>query len=179
MATEVKETAIELLQSGPFSLREVAIKNFDEFFESIIEQNGLTEEQHATLGNYLKESIERRDRLGSFLKRIEVEGEAIRTEEKRLANRRREFEKIGEAMRDSIRTQLENWGVKKVEGQKFTFALHKSPSAVEITDEALVPAEFIDYKPTVRKNDVARAIAEGREVPGAQVLPDRTHLVIR
>ncbi len=179
MTTETKESAIELLQSGPFSLREVAIKNFDEFFDSIIEQNALTAEQHATLGNYLKESIEKRDRLGAFLKRIEAEAKTIRDEENRLAGRRREFEKIGEAMRESIRMQLDNWGVKKVEGQKFTFALHKSPPAVEILCESLIPAEFIDYKPIVRKNDVAKAIAEGREVPGAKVYPERTHLVIR
>ena len=179
METRTKESAIELLQSGPFSLREVAIKNFDEFFDSIIEQNALTEEQHATLGNYLKESIEKRDRLGAFLKRIEAEAKMIRDEENRLAGQRRKFEKIYEGMRDSVQLNMENWGIKKVEGQKFTFALHKSPSAVEITDEALVPAEFIDYRPTVRKNDVAKAIAEGREVPGAHVLPDRTHLVIR
>lgn len=172
-------SAIELLQSGPFSLREVAIKNFDEFFESIIEQNGLTEEQHAIVGDYLKESIDKRDRFGAFLKRIEVEADAIRAEEKRLAQRRREFEKIGEAMRDSVRMQLENWGVKKVEGLKFTFAIHKSPPAIEVYDEVLVPAEFIDYKPTVNKSAIAKAIADGREVPGARVLPDRSHLVIR
>jgi hypothetical protein len=178
-----KESAIELLQSGPFSLREVALEQFDEFFDSIVEQNSLTEEKQtqfdSAVGKLLQESIEKRDRLGAFLARIKAEAKAIGDEEDRLAKRRRQFEAIHNGLRESVRMQLENWGVKKVEGQKFTFALHKSPSAVEITDELQIPAEFIDYKPTVRKNDVARAIAEGKEVPGARVLPDRTHLVIR
>jgi Siphovirus Gp157 len=162
-------TAIEILQSGPFSLREVAIDNFDEFFNSIIEQNALTPEQQLTLGEAIKKSIEKRDRLGAFLERIELEAEMLKKEEGRLAARRRQFERIGECFRDSIHNQMKEWGVVKAEGQKFSFTVKKNPPAVEILDEAAIPAEFINYNPSVNKSAVKLVLTEGKEVPGARL----------
>lgn len=173
-----KQDAIEVLQSGPFSLREVAIENFDEFFNSIIEQNALSPEQQVSLGESIKKSVEKRDRLGAFLERMDFEAEIIAAEEKRLAVRRRQFERIAECFRDSIHNQMKEWGVLKAEGQRFTFTVKKNPPAVEITDEAAIPPEFIDYKPSINKTAVKLAITEGHEVPGAR-LTQATRLEIK
>jgi hypothetical protein len=177
-STAVKQDAIEVLQSGPFSLREVAIENFDEFFNSIIEQNALTPEQQLSLGESIKKSIEKRDRLGAFLSRLDVEAEMLKKEESRLGIRRRQFERIGECIRDSIHSQMVEWGVVKAEGQKVTFTIKKNPPAVEITDESAIPSEFIDYKPSVNKSGVKLALVEGKEVPGAR-LTQGTRLEIK
>ena len=177
-STAVKQDAIEVLQSGPFSLREVAIDNFDEFFNSILEQNALTPEQQLSLGEAIKKSIEKRDRLGAFLERIELEAEILHKEEKRLSERRRQFERIGECFRDSIHNQMKEWGVVKAEGQKFTFTVKKNPPSVEILDEAALPPEFIDWKPSVNKTAVKLAITEGKEVQGAR-LTQGTRLEIK
>jgi hypothetical protein len=166
---EPKQDAIEVLQSGPFSLREVAIDNFQEFFESILEQNALSPEQQTSLGESIKKSIEKRDRLGAFLERLELEGEMLKKEEARLAGRRRMFERIGECFRDSIHTQMTEWGVVKAEGQRFTFTVKKNPPAVEVVDESIIPAEFLDYKPSVNRSEIKRVLSEGKEVPGAQL----------
>lgn len=172
------QSAIELLQSGPFSLREVAIDNFDNFFESIIEQNALSPEQQLSLGDAIKDSIQKRDRVGAFLARIDIEAEGIRTEERRLAERRRQFEKIGECFRDALHAQLTNWGVVKVEGQKFSFTIKKNPPAVEITNEAELDAKYIDYKPQVNKAAVKLDLQNGVEVIGAR-LTQATRLEIK
>ena len=173
----MSSTAIEILQSGPFSLREVAIENFQEFFDSIVEQNALSPEQQTALGEAIKKSIEKRDRLGAFLERLELEAELLAKEEKRLAGRRQQFERIGECFRDSIHAQMKEWGVVKAEGQKFTFTVKKNPPSVEVTDEAAIPPEFIDYKPSVNKTGLKLALSEG-EVPGAR-LTQSTRLEIK
>jgi hypothetical protein len=172
------QSAIELLQSGPFSLREVAIDNFDNFFESIIQQNALSPEQQLSLGDAIKDSIQKRDRVGAFLSRIDLEAEALRSEEKRLAERRRQFEKIGECFRDALHSQLTNWGVVKVEGQRFSFTIKKNPPAVEITNEEELDPKYIDYKPQVNKTAVKLDLQNGQEVRGAR-LTQGTRLEIK
>lgn len=172
------ETAIEVLQSGPFSLRELAIEKFDGFFESILEQNALTPEQQVELGDQLKSSIEKRDQVGAFLRRCELEGEILRNEEKRLAARRMQFEKIGRVFEDSLKLQLENWGVTKVEGNKFTFAIQKNPPSVSIENEAELPAEFIKYVAQPDKLAIRDALKDGKEVSGATLVCG-TRLVIK
>jgi hypothetical protein len=174
----LSQSAIEILSSGPFSLREVAIGNFDEFFNSIIEQNALTPEQQISLGEAIKESVQKRDRVGAFLARIDLEAEALRTEEKRFADRRRQFEKIGECFRSSLKAQLEDWGVVKVEGRQFSFTIKKNPPAVEITNEAELDAKYIDYKPQVNKSAVKLDLQNGQAVNGAR-LTQGTRLEIK
>lgn len=152
---------------------------FEEFFQSIVEQEGFDETQKTELAAYLEGAIEKRDRLGDFIVRMEAEAEAIRAEEKRLASRRQGFEKIANCMRDSIHQQMLEWQIKKVEGARFTFAVQKNPASVEIVNEAEIPGDFIDYKPQVDRNKVKEALKAGQEVPGARLVDDRTSLRIR
>ncbi|GEM_PF-2183078 len=173
------ESAIEILQSGPFSLREAVGVLGNELLDSIIEQNALSAEQQLFLGDLIRESIEKRDRLGKALARIEVEEDALRKEEKRLADRRRSFERIREAVIGTLKIQLENWGVLKVEGREFTFAIKKNPAAVEIIDESKLPAECFDYKPVVVKNTVIELINSGVVGPDAARMVQRTRLEIK
>ena len=152
---------------------------FEEFFRSIVEQESFDESQKDVLAGYLQGTIEKRDRLGEFLARMDAEAEAISEEEKRLSERRRGFEKIAKNMKDSIHQQMVEWGVKKVEGKLFTFAVQANPASIEITDEALIPGDYLDYKPQVDKTKLKEALKAGQEVPGARLVTDRTSLRIR
>jgi hypothetical protein len=118
------KTAIE-----PLSLREVAFEHFEEFFESIIEQAQFTPEQQLALGEQLKASVEKRDKLGNCLAWLEGQAGLLREKEKQLAERRRGFEKFYEALRSSLHQQMLDWGVKKVEGQEFSFTVKKNQAA--------------------------------------------------
>jgi len=173
-----EKATLDVLQSGPFSLREVANKEYEEFFQSIIEQNALTEDQQKALGESIKTSVEKRDAMGAFLARLDGEAEVLKKEEKRLADRRRMFERIREIFEDSLHWQLEQWGVKRVEGQKFSFIVKKNPPSVEIEDEKLIPAEFIEYNPTISKARIKDALTEGKEVQGAKLI-QKTRLEIK
>lgn len=152
---------------------------FEEFFRSIVEQESFDDSQKETLATYLQGAIEKRDRLGEFIARMEAEAEAIRNEEKRLADRRKGFEKIAGSMRDSIHMQMVEWQVKKVEGKLFTFAVQKNPDSVEAVDEAQTPGEYIDYVAKSDKNKIKTALQSGTEVPGWRLVTDKTSLRIK
>ena len=168
------------------SLMSLGGELFEQFFLSVAEQleenAGLSEEQHAELASYLQTSnpeiLAKRDRLGEFLMRIDSEVEAIRAEEKRLAARRARFEKISECMKSSIHQQMLDDGKKKIEGQLFGFSIRRNPAKVHIVDEGAIPAEFMEWTPSVNKMGVKDAIERGETVPGAELVTS-TRLDVR
>jgi hypothetical protein len=162
-------------------IREIVANNkeYEEFFDSIVEQNALTPEQQTALGESIKTSIEKRDNMGAFLARLEGEAELLKKEEKRLADRRRKFERIGEILTEGLHSQLVEWGVKKVEGQKFSFTVKKNPPSVEIENELLIPADFIEYVPRIKRAEIKDALSEGKEVEGAKLITNKTRLEIK
>jgi hypothetical protein len=162
----------------PLDLAEFAFEHFEEFFESIIEQAQFTPEQQIALGQQLNSSVEKRDKLGNCLVWLEGQADLLRGKEKQLADRRHRFEKFSAALRSSLHQQMLDLGIRKVEGNEFSFAVRKNPPKVEITDEAAIPPEFISYEPRIDRASVKIALEDGKEVPGA-TLTQSTRLDIR
>ena len=154
----------------PLSLQEVAFEHFQEFFESIVEQAQFTPEQQLALGEQLKSSIEKRDKLGNCLAWLDGQADLLRSKEKQLAERRHRFEKFSWALRSALHQQMLDLGIRKVEGQEFTFAVRKNPPRVEITDERAIPPEFVSYTPVINKAAIKDALEGGKEIPGAQLM---------
>jgi hypothetical protein len=167
------KTAIE-----PLSLQEVAFEHFQEFFDSIVEQAQFTPEQQVALGELLQSGIEKRDKLGNCLTWLDGQADLLRGKEKQLADRRHRFEKFSSALRSGLHQQMLDLGIRKVEGQEFTFAVRKNPPRVEITDEAAIPAEFVSYTPVINKAAIKDSLEEGKSVPGAELV-QTTRLDVR
>ena len=162
----------------PLTLAEVAFEHYEEFFESILEQSQLTPEQQLALGEQLKTSVEKRDKLGNCLSWLEGQAELLRAKEKQLAERRGRFEKLLHARTSSLHQQMLDIGVRKVEGLEFSFTIKKNPPRVEVLNEAEIPPEFISYSPVVDRAAIKNALEEGKTVPGAK-LTQSTRLDVR
>ena len=132
------------------SLAEVAFEHFEDFFESILEQSQFSPEQQAALGEQLKAGIKARDKMGNCLAWLDGQADLLRAKEKQLSDRRHRFEKFSHAVRSSLHQQMLEWGVRKVEGQEFSFTVKKNPPRVEIRDENAIPPQFISYTPVAR-----------------------------
>jgi len=144
-------------------------ESFRDFFESIVTQAQFTPEQQLSLGEALKSGIERRDKIGNVLAWMEAQASAIREKEKHLAARRKHFEKFRENAISSLFQQMKDWGIERVEGNEWTFAIKKNPPHVEIEDEAKIPAEYLDYVPTISKARIKDALESGQQVEGAKL----------
>jgi hypothetical protein len=162
----------------PFSLAEFAFEHFEDFFNSIVEQAHFTPEQQLALGEQLKASVEKRDKLGNCLVWLDGQADLLREKEQQLADRRRGFEKFAAALRSSLHQQMLDWGIRKVEGLEFAFTVKKNPPRVEILDEAKIPPEFISYKPTIDKAATKSNLDDGKQVPGAELVQS-TRLDVR
>ena len=106
----------------------------------------------------------------NFIRSLEGDASIIKAEEKRLAERRKALENRVSNIKEYIQGQMEFANLDKIKTPTITIALQKNPPAVNIEDEAKIPAAFITIVPEQRipdKKRIAEALKGGAEVPGA------------
>lgn len=110
---------------------------------------GLEQQYLEDLGRALTQAKDKRDAVARFLAHCTSQVELAKNEIERLEARKRFFERVGGRLRNYVRWVIQNvlgadeegrW--KRLEGQTSTLSLRKCPPAVEVQDEAAVPAEY-------------------------------------
>ncbi len=112
------------------------------------------------------------DRIGALLRNLDAECEALATEEKRLAARRKTRENARERIREYVRSSMESAGLPRIKCTAWTFTLspHKS---VRVDDEAAVPDAFKRTKTEISVDKKAILDAykrDGECIAGASVV---------
>lgn len=107
------------------------------------------------------------------LKNIESDIAGIKSEEKRLADRRKAMEsnlaRIKENMADTLLTVEGN----RVKTEKFTFSFRKSTS-VQIENDAAIPPQFIKVEKTISRAELTKALKAGEQIEGAQLVENQS-----
>jgi hypothetical protein len=108
----------------------------------------LEQQYRAELGAALERTVEKRDRVGQFIRYLEDQAQFAGGEAKRLTERKRLFERAAERMRNYVKWTIEQLGQdergawRKLEGRCVTFSLRKLPDILQVDDEAAVPPEY-------------------------------------
>jgi hypothetical protein len=171
--------AIEL-QTNVYMQKEQDL--FNEFFDSIVEQAKLSEEQTKDLAKYFEdkpEMLAKRDNLAEFVRSVYARADFFKGEAKLMQEKASRCERLAEAFKDAIAQGMADCGAKKVGGQKHYFLLKNNPASVEITNPELVPAEYMTWEPKMDKTAIKNDLQEGREVPGCRLVANKTHLEIK
>jgi hypothetical protein len=141
---------------------ELTLYNLEDDLASLIEteEGGVpaevAEQFRQELAETLRKATGKRDKVSAFIRHLEAQAAFAGQEAQRLSQRKRFFENAAERMRGYVRWVIEQMGPdekgawRKLEGRISTLSLRKCPDAVEITDEAVVPAEFKWLDITVR-----------------------------
>lgn len=95
--------------------------------------------------------------------------EAIKSQIDRLTDRKKALENRQASLKEYLRTNMERSGITKITHPLFTITLGKGKPIVVIDEESKIPDEYMNIKVTTTpmKAEIARAIKEGVEVPGA------------
>lgn len=95
--------------------------------------------------------------------------EAIQAQIDRLSERKRVMVNRKESLKEYLRTNMEASGITKITHPLFTITLGKGKPIVVIDEEGKIPDKFMNTKVTSvpSKVDIAKAIKEGKKVPGA------------
>ena len=145
-------------------------KDLEQILTQVDEETGELDIDDAALDALMLERTQKLEGMACLVKNWDAEADAIRAEEKALAERRQRLEKNAERMKQRLQDALAG---EKLETPRVAVSWRKSRS-VEI-DDALFwenPAEmFIRYKePEVNKKAVTDALKDGAIIPGAALV---------
>ncbi|HEY9569580.1 MAG TPA: siphovirus Gp157 family protein [Metalysinibacillus sp.] len=107
------------------------------------------------------------------IKNIESDIEGLKAEEKRLTERRKSMENNIKTMKANMQDALLTVEGNRLKTDKFTFSLRKSTSVVVYSDTKL-PQRFIKVTCEISKTEIAKALKNGIEVPGAELVENKS-----
>ncbi|MGM9925202.1 MAG: siphovirus Gp157 family protein [Bacillus sp. (in: firmicutes)] len=120
----------------------------------------------------IQEGIEdKAENTAKLIRSIEADVEAIKTEEKRMADRRKALESKASSIKAYLQQQLETAGIDKIKRPTLTVSLQNNPASVSVLDESLIPLEYLVPQPSkVSKKDILADLKKGQAVPGVELV---------
>jgi hypothetical protein len=109
--------------------------------------------------------------MAKIIKGIDGDIDTLKSEEKRLAEKRRVLENKKNNIKAYLENQLRVMEIDKIKTPLFTVSLQKNPPSVEIVDEDLIPDKFKKTVTTVSvvKKDLLEALKAGQVIEGAEI----------
>ena len=123
----------------------------------------------------IQESIEdKAENTAKLIRSWEAEANAIREEEKRLAERRKAVENRIQSLKLYLQIQMEVAGIDKVKRPTLTVSIRNNPPSVNVLDESAIPSNYMIPQPSkISKKDIAAALKSGEFVPGVELVQTR------
>lgn len=136
--------------------------------DAINKETGEVDESLAEALQLNQEELENKI-IGTVLvyKQLDADAVMIKNEIEALQERYARINNNAKYVKERLENSLLDLGMMKFDNPKFSISFRKT-TKVEITDESLIPAEFMKTKTTVEpsKKDIADAIKKGQEVAG-------------
>jgi uncharacterized secreted protein with C-terminal beta-propeller domain len=114
---------------------------------------------------------------------LNTEGDlaAIDAEIVRLQQMKKVRQNRIESIRDYLKHNMQATGISKISCPLFSITLREPSDQVLITDEAAIPDEYVRVKTQVSpdKPAIAKALKEGKEIPGASLVKGSHGLIIK
>jgi hypothetical protein len=110
--------------------------------------------------------------ISVILKGMEYDASIIKTEEKRLSDRRRALENKITWLKGYLQEQMEAAGIDKIKTPTVTIGIQKNPPAVQITNQESIPSKYLTIIPeqyVPDKKAIKKALSNGENVPGAEL----------
>lgn len=135
------------------------------------------QEYRLQLAEQLKLAVDKRERVGQFIRSCDLMKANIKAEIERLKALSDRYDTAQDRAEAYAAFAIQQMGADtrgnypKLVGRTIELSVARNPESVEIDDPELIPEEFKDIKQTVviRKNDVKKALKAGRSVPGADL----------
>ena len=146
-----------------------------------IEDGELSEELEKRLDETALTLKEKALGLGNWILNIDGKVDAIQAEIDRLKLRQQYAKNLKERLQSYIKCCMEIANIQKLESPTLTLAIQKNPSSVAITDESIIPAEYITLIETkqINKSQILHDLKLNIDIPGTRLENTKTHLRIK
>lgn len=152
-------------------------------FPALMENEEITEEDKKKLEDELTILLQQKSQnIIGYTKNIELTINAMKEEEKRIADNRKALENKVTRFKNYVKECMERNGITKIETELGTLSIAKSPTSVEIINEDEVPKEFKQEVITVKidKTKIKNNFKETGEIPaGVNIVTTNTNLRIK
>ena len=152
-------------------------------FPALMENEEITEEDKKKIEDELTVLLQQKSQnIIGYTKNIELTINAMKEEEKRIADNRKVLENKMTRFKDYVKECMERNGITKIETGLGTLSIAKSPASVEIINEDEVPSEFKQEVVTVKidKTKIKNNFKETGEIPaGVNIVTTNTNLRIK
>jgi uncharacterized protein YlxW (UPF0749 family) len=132
-----------------------------------------TDTLNDTLESIEEEIHDKAENIAKLVKNLNADVDALKTEEKRLADRRKSLENKVIHLKEYLQNQLEVAGLDKVKRPTLTVSIQNNPPSVKVIDEKLLSDFMIPQDPKLDKKAILTALKEGQEVNGAELFQSR------
>lgn len=147
------------------------------------EEGELTEQEYNQLGEELTLELQNKSsNIIAYVRNSELLIEAMKTEEKRLADIRKNGEAKLDKFKQYVKENMEKLGLDKIPTELGILSIAKNPMSVEVEDENEIPKEFKNEKITISIDKIAiknHFKETGEIVPGTRIIDDKTSLKIK
>ena len=131
-------------------------------------ENGEDSEELAAVLNSLDAEIEdKAENIAKLIKNYEADIEAFKTEEKRIAERRRTLENDIKRLKEYLFNNMKLTGKTKFKKGTFSFNIAKNPASVEITNVDIISSDYKTYTEVLDKKAILQDLKDGKDVQGA------------
>lgn len=119
----------------------------------------------------IEDAIENKaENIAKLIRNLESDVSAYKEEEERLKTKRQATENKVKWLKTYLEDNMKMTGKTKFKSGMFNFSIQKNPASVNITDEKIIPGEFlIPQQPKVDKTSLKEILKRGIEVPGAEL----------
>jgi hypothetical protein len=133
--------------------------------------DSLDEETFKDTLSSLEEAIEDKvENVAKLVRCLDVDIEAIKSEEKRLADKRKALENKVTSVKSYVQHEMEVAGLNKVKRPTVTVSIQANPPSVDVMDESLIPSIYMVPQPSkIDKRAILTALKEGEFIPGASI----------
>lgn len=119
----------------------------------------------------IEDAIENKaENIAKLVRNLESDVSAYKEEEDRLKTKRQATENKVKWLKTYLEDNMKLTGKTKFKSGMFNFSIQKNPASVNITDERIIPEEFlIPQLPKIDKTALKNILKNGVEVPGAEL----------
>lgn len=119
----------------------------------------------------INDAIENKaENIAKLIRNLESDVSAYKEEEDRLKTKRQATENKVKWLKTYLEDNMKLTGKTKFKSGMFNFSIQKNPVSVNITDERIIPEEFlIQQPPKVDKTSLKEVLKNEIEVPGAEL----------
>lgn len=164
-------------------MNSLSLYNITNGFVQLMANEDMTEEEKELIKKELTELLqEKSENIIGFTKNLELTIEAMKIEEKRIAENRKSLEVKMEKFKEYVKECMEKMEDTKIETTLGTLSVAKHPISVEILDEDKIPNKYKTQVITTKVDKKAIADdfkATGELIEGANIITTKTSLRIK